>query len=109
MRIVLSLAALLLATAAAPAPRVIPSDDPSEFVANQPANGRDRIETVRDERGLPKLDRENAAPDQPLFIAAVDRRIDGCAVMVMYNNTSDVRSLPERPAGPPRLQRIPGQ
>jgi hypothetical protein len=64
---------------------------------------RDRIEAVRDERGLPKLERDNAVPDEPLFIAAVDKRIGGCAVMVMRNNTSDIRPLPKFEDGPPRL------
>jgi hypothetical protein len=67
---------------------------------------RDRIQEVRDERGLPKLDREAAKPDDGLLIAAVDKRIDGCSVLVMRNDTSDIRPLPTAPEGPPRVQRI---
>jgi len=112
MRIVLPLIALAVATAAAPAPQ--PGSRPPS--RELPAHGdpgeracRDRIQEVRDERGLPRLDRDNAKPDEPLLIAAVDMRIGNCAVMVMYNDTSDVRELPTAPGGPPRVQRIPGQ
>jgi hypothetical protein len=66
-------------------------------------NCRDRIVLVREERGLPKLERDTASPDEPLLIAAVDKRIDGCAVMVMHGNTSDVRPLPEFQEGSGQL------
>ncbi len=69
---------------------------------------RDRIQQIRDERGLPKLDRDNATSDEPLLIAAVDQRIGGCSVMVMRNDTSDIRPVPTE-EGSPRLQRLPGQ
>ena len=55
---------------------------------------RDRIQTAREERGLPILERKTASPEEPLFIAAVDKRIDCCSVLVMRNNTSDIRPLP---------------
>jgi hypothetical protein len=70
---------------------------------------RDRIEAVRDERGLPKLNRDKAASDEALLIAAVDRRIGGCSVMVMRNDTSDIRPLPRFQDGPPRLTPLKGQ
>lgn len=69
---------------------------------------RDRVHEVREERGLPKLDDKSANADEPLFIAAVDKRIDGCSMLVMRNDTSDVRPLPAMPEHSPRLQRIPG-
>jgi hypothetical protein len=65
---------------------------------------RDRIHTVREELGLPALGREHADPDQPLFIAAVDHRIDGCSVMVMRNDTSDVRPIPKPDERAPLLR-----
>lgn len=112
MRIVLPLIAVAVATAAAPAPQ--PGRQPPNPELRVPGErGQrdcgDRIQEVRGERGLPRLDRDNAKPDEPLLIAAVDMRIGGCAVMVMYNDTSDVRELPTAPGGPPRVQRIPGQ
>ncbi|MGZ3247255.1 MAG: hypothetical protein ACXU61_09270, partial [Croceibacterium sp.] len=55
---------------------------------------RDRIDVVRESRGLPKLRRDTAAPTKPQFIAAVDKRIDGCSVLVMRNDTSDLRPVP---------------
>lgn len=73
------------------------------------ASCRDRIHQVRDERGLPRLERDTASPGEPLLIAAVDHRIDGCSVMVVYSDTSDVRPVPTMPEGPPRLQRIPAR
>jgi len=69
----------------------------------EPANCRDRIHAVREERGLPRLQRDTASPEEPLFIAAVDKRILGCSVLVMRENLSDVRPLPALPEGPPRL------
>ena len=54
---------------------------------------RDRIHEVRRELGQPALERD-ASPLDPLLIAAVDKRIDGCSVLVMRNDTSDIRPLP---------------
>jgi len=68
----------------------------------------DRIQEVRDERGLPRLDRDPAKPGEDLLIAAVDMRIGGCSVMVMRNDTSDIRPLPA-PDGPPRMRPVPSQ
>jgi hypothetical protein len=58
---------------------------------------------VREERGLPKLERDTASPEEPLFIAAVDKRVAGCSVLVMRENLSDVRPLPAQPEGPPQM------
>ena len=104
MRVIVPLIALLLATGAAAPPALPPQQPqarpsirelqtppgPSERVC------RDRIQQVRDDRGLPRLDRDNARPDEGLLIAAVDKRIDGCSVLVMRNDTSDIRPLPEQ-------------
>lgn len=134
MRIVLPLFAVMLASAApaaqpAPAldrgpllllqdaPRGAPMFDrmPLEAIPNAPRTApmlervcRDRIQGVRDERGLPRLDHGTAPGDEALLIAAVDQRIDGCSVMVMRNNTSDIRPVPTE-QGAPRVRRIPGQ
>jgi hypothetical protein len=108
MRLALLLIALACATgAAADAPRPatpeVRARAPSMSSAGRVC--RDRIEQVRAASGLPTLDRGNAAPDQALLIAAVDTRIDGCSVMVMRNNLSDVRPLPS-PDGAARVRRI---
>lgn len=103
MRITLPLA-LLLATGAAPpttsqgsssgnSPRQVPE------VQIDPTSGttvcRETIQQVREERGHPWVDRGSAPnPDEPLLIAAVHKTIDGCAVMVMRDDTSDVRPIP---------------
>ena len=54
----------------------------------------DRIEQVREQSGQPKLDRNPASAERPLMIAAVDKRIDGCAVMQMKGDVNDIRPLP---------------
>ena len=53
------------------------------------------ITQARNANGQPSLRREGAAPEDAEMIAAVDHRIDGCSVMVMHNDTSDVRPVPE--------------
>lgn len=110
MRAILPLVALLLTAPAAAEPRTPPPGD----VASSPgvAAGErvctDRIHAVRAERGLPLLDRRSASVNEPLMIAAVDQRIDGCSDLVMHYDTRDVRPLPtaERPV---QLERIPSR
>ena len=53
------------------------------------------ITQVREANGQPSLRREGAAPEDAELIAAVDHRIEGCSVIVMQNDTSDVRPMPE--------------
>ncbi|MDC8753276.1 hypothetical protein OIK40_01315 [Erythrobacter sp. sf7] len=66
-----------------------------------PEQCRDRITQVRESTGKPPLlDRAPASPERPHRIYAVDKRIDGCAVMVMHGDVSDIRPLPARPEGP---------
>jgi hypothetical protein len=101
MRFVLPLIALVLTTGAAPPPA--PAPDTTTVVPQvtiNPTNGkavcRETIQEVREERGLPWVDRGTVVePDEPLLIAAVDKTIDGCSVLVMRDNTSDIRPLPE--------------
>ena len=117
MRAALALIALTLATGAAaepappaPAPGIVaPAPDSQLALPEGRVPCRDTIHAVREERGLPQLERETASPDEPLLIAAVDHRINGCAVMVMYANTSDMRPLPALPDGPARLERLPSR
>jgi hypothetical protein len=68
----------------------------------EPSECRDRIHTVREERGLPNIERKTAQPNEYL-IKAVDKRIDGCSVMVMHHDIRDVRPLPQGQPLPPRL------
>ena len=103
MRVALPLIALLLTTGAGVPQAVQVQPEPGAPTLNGPglqiaatpgaAVCRDRIHEVRRELGQPALDRE-APSQEPLFIAAVDKRIDGCSVMVMRNDTSDIRPLP---------------
>ena len=55
----------------------------------------DRITQVREATGQPPLDRETAQPGKPLVIAAVDKRIAGCRVLVMAADPRDIRPEPE--------------
>ena len=82
-------------------------DAPAEHSAAEQC--RDRIEMVRAERGLPRLQRENARPHEveALMFYAVDRQIDGCDVLVMVNDPQDVRPLP--PPGRGGWQLLPAQ
>jgi hypothetical protein len=108
MRLALPLIALACATGAAadaPSPATPEVRAPAPSPTSSKRVCRDRIEQVRAASGLPTLDHGNAAPGQALLIAAVDKRIDGCSVMVMRNNLSDVRPLPA-PDGPARVRRI---
>jgi hypothetical protein len=95
-RVVLPLAALLLATGAEAPPTVEVRPGPlPEALAGEAGSSavcRDRIQEVRREFGRPEL--RDAPAEDPLFIAAVDKRIGGCSVMVMRGDTSDLRPLP---------------
>ena len=103
-RFLLPFAALALAGAKdAPAPAdtrdvttpVIRSLSPS------PEFCRERITHARETSGQPPLkDRGPASADNPYLIHAVDKRIDGCAVMVMMGDAKDIRPLPAKPEGP---------
>ena len=53
------------------------------------------IERVRAERDLPLLRRKPAAPEKPYLMSAVDMTIDGCPVLVMHSDKSDIRPVPE--------------
>ena len=59
-----------------------------------------RIERVRDDLAQPKLDRSPASAERPLLIAAVDKRVDGCAVLQMHGAVNDLRPVPQSSGGP---------
>lgn len=97
MRTAIALIALALTTGAT-APKEVPlAPVPGAMLAlaNTKADSCiGRIELVRQERGQPALQRDAEKQDEGLLIAAVDHRIDGCSVMVMRNDTSDIRPVP---------------
>jgi hypothetical protein len=98
MRLVLlSVAPLLMSATVAPTPPAAPhaGDALAKAPAQTGRNCRGRIDTVRQEHGLPKLDPDKDGSGQPMLILAVDRQIDGCEVLVMRNNLDDIRPLPE--------------
>jgi hypothetical protein len=129
MRAILALSTLVLGVAASAAPPAAPALDASPALKSPapvfgssrvlwvspttkekpPANCRGRIETARAELGLPKLPDDGAKAGDPLFIAAVDKTIDGCEVLVMRDNLSDIRPLPEFQDGPGKLIPLGGQ
>lgn len=111
MRVVLAISALLSSAGAlgeSPqppkdrAPIVRDGDEITDGSASRVC--RDRIDKAREERGLPQLKRDDTSSDDPLFIAAVDERVGGCSVMVMRNNLSDIRPLPQFRDGPAQLK-----
>jgi hypothetical protein len=98
MRFILLSLVPLLAAAAVPPTSTTAQHAHGKFVASSgpvPKSCRGRIETVRQERGLPKLDSGKNGSNHPLLILAVDRSIDGCEVLVIANNIDDIRPLPE--------------
>ena len=81
---VVAAAALTPAPALGPAPTLRP-DAPG---------CADAIRQVREANGLPALDKQAARPGQGLMIAAVDKRIDQCRVLVMADDPRDIRPEP---------------
>ncbi len=106
MRSLAGLLAPMLIAATAPSPLPPPPHSANDSAAPQPVgrNCHGRIVAARTERGLPPLQRDNAAPDEPLFIAAVDKQIDGCEVLVMRDDIRDIRPLPEFKDRPGQLR-----
>ena len=82
----LAAAALVGAAASRSTP---PAPAPADLAAC-----RDTIRQVRESAGLPALDKGNAHPGQALLIAAVDKRIDNCRVLVMARDSRDIRPEP---------------
>ena len=56
---------------------------------------RDRIQQARAAAGQPRLDRAPASPAKPILHYAVDRRIDGCGVLVPVGAPAEMLPLPE--------------
>ena len=67
----------------------------------------DAVSDVREDRGLPRLDRRTASPEEPLFYAAVDHRVDGCTVLVMKDPEDGIRPVPE--TDPSKAEFIPAR
>lgn len=65
---------------------------------------RDRIHEVREANGQARLDKEPEDGEDGVLIAAVDHRVEGCSVMVMRNDTSDIRPIPK---ASDQVERIP--
>ena len=77
-------------------PRVV---EPEGQILNlrepQSARCNEVIREVRVTGGLPALQRGPATGEDGYMIAAVDKRVDGCAVMQMHGDVNDLRPLPE--------------
>ncbi|WP_226700852.1 hypothetical protein [Qipengyuania gaetbuli] len=101
----LPLAGLVLS--AQPLPRAVePGGEIPNLREPQSARCNEVIREVRETGGLPALQRGPATGEDGYMIAAVDKRVDGCAVMQMHGDVNDLRPLPEptedyllRPAG----------
>ena len=75
-----------------------PATDPRAEMPNlaesRPENCERAIEQVRDANGQPQLRRGLDMADDALMIAAVDKRIDGCAVIQVHGDVLDLRPVP---------------
>ncbi|MFN3820510.1 hypothetical protein [Blastomonas sp.] len=110
MRLIILLCAPLALISAKniPAPVAQPESPPAlhdqKTSALSEQECRDRITLARDAAGQPPLlDRGPASPDDTFLIYAVDKKVDGCAVMVIKDNVDDIRPLPKPSTGPTRL------
>ena len=68
-----------------------------QTLAEKKQQCRERIAMLRHARGLPPLaepDKDRAARE-PLLIAAVDRQIEDCPVLLMYRDQDDIRAVPQ--------------
>lgn len=65
---------------------------------------RDRIERVRAASGKPELEVKPAGEEEPLLHYAVDKRVDGCGVLVPVGDPTDLRSPPA--PGKPALRPV---
>ncbi|TMM49875.1 hypothetical protein [Qipengyuania marisflavi] len=72
-----------------------PTTTMRELGTPDPAICADRIYQARQASGQPSLlQRETADPDNPILIWAVDRRQDGCSVLVTMGDPDDFRPIP---------------
>lgn len=63
--------------------------------APSPEECRDTVQKTRAANGQPELDRRTADADEPMVLWAVDRRQDGCSLLVTKGDATDVRPIPE--------------
>jgi hypothetical protein len=106
MKIILSVAAttaVLTAAQTAYSQAVRPDGQPIDRTAERAC--QERIELVRAERGLPKLERGAASEQEPLFFTALDYEIEGCSALVMRHDTSEIRPVPMIPDNRPLFMR----
>lgn len=76
--------------------------DLEDFVRR--ATCRDTIRQARAASGQPPLlERGPASADEPLLYKAVDRKVDGCDVLVMVGDPNDIRPVPPAPEGRPLI------
>ena len=103
----LPIAALMVSGQTSPEP-LVPEPEARMPNLSDPETRRcaDVIREVRDASGQDALLRGPAMANEGQMIAAVDKRIEGCAVMQMHGDAADLRPLPEpsedfrlRPAG----------
>ncbi|MBB3032915.1 hypothetical protein [Alteriqipengyuania lutimaris] len=83
-------------------PAPLATGDLGDFVKR--ATCRDTIEHTRQESGQPPLDERDSEAPAPMLYKAVDHDVDGCDVLVMANDTDDIRPVPE--GGPAVIQPI---
>ena len=104
MRPAMLLIAPLLPAATVPPPAAAPAEIRTPELAQPGRNCGGRMETARQDNGTAKVQRDDAESAQPVKILAVDRRIDGCEVLVTGLHAGDIRPLPQFQDGPSRMR-----
>ena len=64
---------------------------------NLPNECRDRVRQADPKTDQAVIERKPATTEKSMMIWAVDRRENGCGVMVMKGDLNDVREVPARP------------
>ena len=91
----LPIAALMVSGQTSPEPLVPETAARMPNLSDPQAPGcADVIREVRDASGQDALLRGPAMANEGQMIAAVDKRIEGCAVLQMHGNPDDLRPLP---------------
>ncbi|MBD59415.1 MAG: hypothetical protein CL808_04760 [Citromicrobium sp.] len=55
----------------------------------------DVVEHAREANGQPPLDERDGEAPEPMMYKAVDRDVGGCDVLVMADDTDDIRPVPQ--------------
>ena len=103
----LAIAGMAVASAAIAAENTTPllpegDDRVPELATDEERNCEATIESVRAERGLPRIERGPSQGDEAILYKAVDHEIEGCDVLLVADGS--VRPVPVPDKGAPLLK-----